>query len=158
MGRAGASVLSGYAATPEAIPARFAAAWMARDAGALAALFAEDAEFVNVVGLWWHDRKAIQAAHAYGLRRIFAESELKPGAVRVRMIGDAAAVVQCRFTLTGQSLPDGGRAGPRRTILSFVAERRESGWAVVAAQNTDIVEGAETFANTGILRAADYRD
>lgn len=143
---------------PEDIPAAFAAAWAARDAAALAALFAEDAEFVNVVGLWWHDRKAIERAHAYGLGTFFAASTLTPGTIRTRMLGADAAVVQCRFTLTGQLLPDGGTAGPRRTVLSFVAERQpEGGWQVVAAQNTDVVDGAESHVNAGILRPADYR-
>lgn len=131
---------------------------MARDAKALAALFAEDAEFVNVVGLWWHDRPAIERAHDYALRSFFADTTQKPGAVRVKRLGDAVAVVQCRFTLTGQRLPDGGHAGPRRTILTFVAQRGDDGWQVAAAQNTDVVEGAETLANTGTLRPADYRD
>jgi uncharacterized protein (TIGR02246 family) len=35
---------------PEDIAAAFAAAWNVRDADAIAALFEDDAEFVNVVG------------------------------------------------------------------------------------------------------------
>ena len=37
--------------SPEHIVHGFAEAWNRRDAAALAALFAEDADFVNVVGL-----------------------------------------------------------------------------------------------------------
>ncbi|WP_235857919.1 SgcJ/EcaC family oxidoreductase [Marimonas lutisalis] len=149
--------MSGYAEHPENIPHDFARAWMARDAQALAALFAKDAEFVNVVGLWWHDRAAIERAHDYGLRVIFAQSTLSPGTVRVKRVGDDVAVVQCRFTLCGQTLPDGSEGGARRTILTFVAERRDGGWPVVAAQNTDIIDGAETLARTDMMRPADYR-
>lgn len=144
--------------SPQDIPQAFAAAWAARDAAALAALFAEDAEFVNVVGLWWHDRAAIERAHGYALRSFFSQSTLSPGVVRVRRIGDAAAVVHCRFTLAGQLLPGGGVADPRRTILSFVAQDTGKGWQVIAAQNTDVVEGAETYVRTHTLRAVDYRD
>lgn len=144
-------------AEPGGIPGAFAAAWMARDATALAALFAEKAEFVNVVGLWWHDRAAIEKAHDYALQSFFAETRLTPGTIRVKHLGDDVAIVQCRFTLTGQRLPDGGAAGPRRTILTFVAQRTTEGWITQAAQNTDIVDGAETMAHAGTLRAADYR-
>lgn len=146
--------------TPGDIPKAFAAAWMARDAGALAALFAPDADFVNVVGLWWHDRPSIEAAHDYALRSFFASSTLTPGAIRLRMLGDDHAVVQCRFSLTGQTLPGTQTpAGPRRTILTFVAQKMHEGWQVVTAQNTDIVEGAETLARDvdGGLHPADYR-
>ena len=48
---------------------------------AIAALFDPDAEFVNVVGLWWHDREAIRRAHAYGLTRIFQHSTLRIGTI-----------------------------------------------------------------------------
>ncbi|MGK9232137.1 SgcJ/EcaC family oxidoreductase [Inquilinus limosus] len=48
----------------EDVPAAFIAAWNRHDMAALAALFAEDADFVNVVGLWWRSRAEIEAAHA----------------------------------------------------------------------------------------------
>ncbi len=51
-------------------------AWNRRNADRLAALFEADAEFVNVTGLWWHDREAIRRAHDYGLRTIFDQSTI----------------------------------------------------------------------------------
>jgi|AntRauTorckE6833_2_1112554.scaffolds.fasta_scaffold01815_6 hypothetical protein len=45
--------------SPEEIPGRFADAWNERDPYKLASLFDEDAEFVNVVGIWWHSREDI---------------------------------------------------------------------------------------------------
>src|SRR5690606_10485176 len=63
--------------TPEDLPRLFAEAWNRRDPDALASLFELDAEFVNVTGIWWHDRDAIRKAHAYGLSRIFPESTLR---------------------------------------------------------------------------------
>ena len=39
--------------TPTDVAAAFAKAWSKRDADAIADLFVEDADFVNVVGLWW---------------------------------------------------------------------------------------------------------
>ena len=65
--------------------------------------------------------------------------------------------MQCRFRLSGQRAPDGSKAGDRATILSFVLEETEEGWRAVAAQNTDVVPGAETQLNDGTLRPADYR-
>lgn len=144
-------------ARPEDFPHRFAEAWAARDAAALAALFAGDADFVNVVGLWWEDRAAIERAHHYGLTRIFAQSRLSVGRVKLRDLGDTA-VVHARLSLSGQTAPDGSPAQPRRTILTAVLERRDEGWLCVAAQNTDVVPGAESqVATREGLRPADYR-
>ncbi|MEO0999646.1 MAG: SgcJ/EcaC family oxidoreductase [Pseudomonadota bacterium] len=143
---------------PEALPAAFAEAWMARDAAALAALFAEDADFVNVTGLWWHDRAAIERAHAYGLSTFFRASTLRVGAVRTRPLGPDHAVVTCRMTLTGQIAPGGGPAGPRQTVFTFVAQRTPAGWQAVAGRNTDIAPGKETHvAGPEGLTPTDYR-
>ena len=143
---------------PADFPKAFAEAWHSRDGHSIGALFAEDADFVNVTGLWWRTRDAISKAHDYALKSFFADSTLKPGVTRMRMLGADHAIVQCRFTLSGQKSPDGETAGTRQTILTFVLHRTDNGWQAVAAQNTDIVPGKETHVNTGSLEAVDYRD
>lgn len=50
---------------PESVPIILVEAWNDRDPDRLASVFEEDAEFVNVTGLWWHDRESIRKAHAY---------------------------------------------------------------------------------------------
>ncbi|UWQ18560.1 SgcJ/EcaC family oxidoreductase [Jannaschia sp. M317] len=142
---------------PDAFVPAFVAAWMARDGAGLGALFAEDADFVNVVGIWWEDRAAIARAHGYALGSFFADTRLVAGRVKIRRMNDVA-VIHARMALTGQVAPDGTRAGPRTAILSFVLTRQGDGWLAVSAQNTDVVPGAETHVagDTG-LKARDYR-
>jgi uncharacterized protein (TIGR02246 family) len=145
-------------AAPDDMPRAFAAAWMARNADALADLFAEDADFVNVVGIWWEDRVAIRKAHHYGLTTFFRDSRLTVGRVKLREVAPGAAVVHARMILKGQRAPDGTEAGARHTILTFVMAERPDGWICVAAQNTDIVPGRETFERSGdALISRDYR-
>lgn len=143
---------------PAAFPQAFADAWHSRDGARIGSLFAEDADFVNVTGLWWRKRSDIARAHDYALKSFFAETTLRPGAVRTRSLGKDHAVVHCRFHLTGQIAPDGTTAGDRTTILVFVLQQNDDGWHAVAAQNTDVVPGKETHLNTGTLDAVDYRD
>lgn len=146
---------------PESIPKAFAAAWNRKDAAALASIFDADAEFVNVVGLWWHDRAAIERAHAYGFERIFPDSTLKLLRVTVKRLRDDVAVVHARMRLTGQS-PAGDVDAPqtRTNVFSFVVHHTPAGWRCAAAQNTDVVPGAETnlIDARGELRPADYQD
>ena len=145
---------------PERIAELWALAWNRRDADALAALFDEDAKFVNVVGLWWHDREAIRNAHRYGLDVIFPESELTVGRVTVKRLRDDVAVVHARMRLVGQS-PIGAveQPGARTTIFSFVVHRTGATWSCASAQNTDIVPGKETHLvdDAGRFGAVDYR-
>ncbi len=146
--------------TPESIPAVFVEAWNRRDPDKLASIFDEDAEFVNVVGLWWHDREAIRRAHAYGLERIFDRSTLRLGVTRVKRLSDDVAVVHARMRLEGQT-PVGEVANPgtRTNVFTFVVRRTPEGWSCAAAHNTDVVPHAETnvVGGDGRLAPADYR-
>lgn len=134
---------------PEQIAEAFAGAWNATDANRLAALFTDDADFVNVVGLWWNDRASIRTAHDYGFRRIFADSHMQVENTRLRMLTATAAVVHTRWMLTGQSAPQSrdrhAATGTRRGVISFVMQAQaDGGWLAVAAHNTDRMPGSET--------------
>ena len=145
---------------PEQIPAAFIEAWNRRDADGIAALFDADAEFVNVTGLWWHDREAIRKAHAYGLAHIFNHSTLRMSSLRVKQLADDIAVVHVRMTLSGQSAVAGiNQPGTRMSVFSFVVHRNADGWRCASAHNTDIVPGMETnvIDTDGTLHAVDYR-
>jgi uncharacterized protein (TIGR02246 family) len=149
------------AAGPEQIPSLFAEAWNRRDPDSLASLFEDDAEFVNVTGLWWHDRPSIRKAHAYGLERIFSASMLSIDETRVKQLSHDVAVVHARMTLSGQT-PIGKikRPGSRTNVFSFVAHRVGERWLCASAHNTDVVPHMETHIvdDEGALRAANYQD
>ena len=145
---------------PADITGAFADAWNARDADALADLFEADAEFVNVAGLWWHDREAIRRAHAYGLAVIFPDSTLRVIRTRERPLAETVTVVHALFRLAGQTAHGSVRQpDERRTVMSFVMREGATGWRCASAHNTDVVTGAETHVRDadGTLRAADYR-
>ena len=120
----------------------------------------ESAEFVNVVGLWWHTRDDIYKAHDYGLRTIFPNSHLRVGRVKVTELNENAAVVHARMTLEGQSAQGNvNQPGKRQNIFSFVVIKTGQGWICVSAHNTDVVPGKETniVDEQGNISAADYR-
>ncbi|EPX81996.1 SgcJ/EcaC family oxidoreductase [Salipiger mucosus] len=143
---------------PGDFPAAFARAWASREGAEIAALFTEDADFVNVTGLWWHGRAAIAAPHDYALKSFFSETSLRIGRCEVRMLGPDHALVRARIHLKGQRTPDGGTADPRQTIFLFVLQRDVSGWRAVSAQNTEVSPGKEThLSEGGGHRAVDYR-
>ncbi|TDS82954.1 uncharacterized protein (TIGR02246 family) [Nesterenkonia aurantiaca] len=154
--------------TPGGIAEGFAEAWNRADAEALAALFVEDADFVNVVGLWWTNRRRIRTAHEYGFAKIFGGSQMQLDQVRVRDLGESVAVVHALWTLTGQTpapreAPDTS-PGPRQGVISFTLQRQapengDGNWLAVSAQNTDRVPGAETLRASGeSLEPTAYQD
>ncbi|EMR01679.1 YybH family protein [Cesiribacter andamanensis] len=143
---------------PESIPKVFTQAWNQCDAQTLASLFDEDAEFINVTGLWWHSRASIERAHAYGFSTIFTHSTLTLLKTKVRYLSPAIAVVHARVKLTGQSpIEDILQPGERRTLFTFVVHKLGEHWSCVSAHNTDI-SYRETHVRDekGQLQAVDY--
>jgi uncharacterized protein (TIGR02246 family) len=144
---------------PESIPLVFTEAWNQRDAQMLASLFDADADFINVTGLWWRSREAIERAHAYGLSTMFSNSTLSLLKTNVKYLSEAIAVVQARVKLTGQTPVQGvALPGERRTLFTFVVHKTATGWSCASAHNTDI-SYRETHVRdeNGQLKAVDYR-
>jgi len=124
--------------SPQDIPALFVRAWNDRDPDALASLFDEDAQFVNVSGVCWQDRESIRKAHAQGLKRIVNKSTLTIDEMKVKLLAPDVAVVHTRMTLSGQT-------PARSTIVSFVVHRTVvDWWQCASAHNTDVVPVLET--------------
>ena len=127
---------------PEHVAAAFANAWNRHDMDEFASLFVSDANFVNVVGVWWKNRSEIEAAHRATHETMFRDSRLEGDVSSVVELAPGLASVHYVWTLTGASAPDGSPAGPRKGILLLIVQEGQSGWRIKVAQNTDIVPGA----------------
>lgn len=122
--------------TAETYARSFAQAWLAQDAAGLAALFAEDADFLSLTGAWAEGRQAIERVLKGEWKGAFAKARLVTGRGKLRPLGPAVAVVHQRFVLSGIRHEDGSDAGRIATILIAVLARQSSGWAAVSAQFT----------------------
>jgi Domain of unknown function (DUF4440) len=131
--------------------AGFAATWNRHDLDAFGKLFAPDADFVNVAGDLWTGRESIQAQHAYShgvipadspgfskedrrYNGIFKNSTLKFDPIEVRFLRKGVAIARVHWELLG----DTRTQNPRRGVFMFVLTRRNVGWLIAAAQNTEI--------------------
>jgi uncharacterized protein (TIGR02246 family) len=113
---------------------------------AFAALFADDAEFVNAIGLHWHGRAQIEVAQANNHATIFkeshldnVESHLDNVRVRQRFLTPDVAVVHATWDLVGQRRRDGQAVAPRAGVITMVLTKDGEAWPIAVFQNTDIV-------------------
>jgi uncharacterized protein (TIGR02246 family) len=120
----------------------FADDWNRHDMVALAALFAADAEFVNVVGIWWRGRAEIQAAHELTHSNMFKSSRLRLLETQIRVPVEGIAIARSRWQLEGHFGPDGSALPPRTGVLLSVLQHKAGSWLIIDTQNTDIIEGA----------------
>jgi uncharacterized protein (TIGR02246 family) len=119
----------------------FADCWNRHDMNKFAELFAPDAEFVNVVGLWWKGREEIKKAHEFTHATLFKNSRLTIGDVSVRFPVEGIAIARSRWVLEGHVFPDGAPLPARKGILVNVLSGDPGGWSIIDSQNTDIIEG-----------------
>lgn len=120
----------------------FAECWNRHDMSAFAELFAPDAEFVNVVGLWWKGRDEIKKAHEFTHATMFKNSQLSMADVSVRFPLDGLAIARARWVLQGHVSPEGAPLPARNGILLNILLRTQQGWLIIDSQNTDIIDGA----------------
>ena len=127
---------------------RFAEAWNTHDIDALSALFASDADFVQVNGVWWKGCPEIYRnvgflhgtlppnttgvtlpSNTYG---VFRSSTYRFDRLDVRFVKPDVAIAHVLWTQLGYPR----FAEPRHGMLSFIAVRDGDQWVLSAAQNT----------------------
>jgi uncharacterized protein (TIGR02246 family) len=119
----------------------FATAWNHHDAKALANLYTPDADFVNVIGLWWHGRDEIRTEHQRMHEGRMKNTTLTSEVPVVRMVSPTVAIAHAKWELRGDTGAPGWKPSDvRRGILVHVLVKRDGVWRITTTQNTDIVD------------------
>lgn len=134
--------VAGPVVGPLAVATAFVEAWNRHDMADLASLFSADAQFVNIVGIWWKGAHEIKAAHEATHRAMFRESRLDVLRSDVRRPSADVALVRMHWRLSGHRGPDNESLPARTGYLLHVLHRTVNGWRIIDTQNTDIIEGA----------------
>jgi uncharacterized protein (TIGR02246 family) len=121
------------------VGAAFVDDWTRHDMKDFGSLFAEDAQFVNVIGLWWHSRAEIQKEHEALHATRMRTSHVVATETAVRLLDPDAAVLVQRWELTGDTGINGVTLPMRRGVMTLVTVKEGRRWQIVSAQNTDIV-------------------
>jgi uncharacterized protein (TIGR02246 family) len=123
----------------KAVAAAFTDDWNRHDMKSFGDLFAEDAEFVNVIGMWWHGRTEIQKQHEALHATRMRNSHLVATESTVQPVRPDVAIVHLAWQLTGDTGIDGVTMPMRQGVLSIVTVRTGHKWQIAFAQNTDVV-------------------
>ena len=117
---------------------RFIDAWNGHDAHAFAAVFAEDADFTNVLGIGASGRSKIEEFHAPVFATIFKNSHQKYDDIKIRFIRDDIAAVDVHWQMTGATDPQGNPWPDRHGLLNFVMAKDAGRWQIVVMHNLDL--------------------
>ena len=120
----------------------FEQAWNTHDMELLASLFREDAEFINVVGMHWHRRDAIVAAHKAFHETIFKTTQMKFNAIEIRSIGPEHAIAVGDLTLDSFTTPNGEVVPKALNRETFVLIKGAEGWRIAHGHNVRVDQEA----------------
>lgn len=120
-------------AAVEAIVRELESAWNAMDPEAFARPFAEDADFVNIVGEHHRGRPAVVAGHRAIFRDFYADSTTKLTLLTVRLLRPGVALAHVHSALEA---PRGPLAGHNTAIFSMVLVEQGGRWEIAAFHNT----------------------
>lgn len=117
-------------------------AWNAGDMQAAIALFADDADFVNVWGSHWQGRQQIESEHAKRHQAQLKNSVFSARDVQAQLIDAGLALVHVAWTIRGDHDRDGTPRKPRQGLFSWVMRKDAGGrWWIRAAHNTHVTMG-----------------
>ena len=124
----------------EAVVKALIESWNAHDMTVYGAQFADDADFVNVLGMHWRGRSEIERLHAELHRTIFRNSSLRLEDYSVRPLGPGILLAHVKWEMRGHESPPGAPfAEIRHGMITAVFVEKEERWLISALQNTEIV-------------------
>jgi uncharacterized protein (TIGR02246 family) len=118
----------------EAILQQFEIPWNVYDSVSIAALFVEDANFIQIYGGQLDGRTAIEAAHRHIFDTIYKGSRATFTLRNIRFVRPDVAIV---FARAHVKFKEGNEIETRPTLI---VAKEQSKWHVMAFQNTKISE------------------
>jgi uncharacterized protein (TIGR02246 family) len=112
-------------------------AWNNADSVGWASLFAEDADFIHILGVHYTGRPAIEAGHRVIWDTIYKGSKNKLVVEKIRPVGSEVAVVFLEGELT---FYDNGVERHIKARPTLVAQKMGDSWQIAAFQNTLVAE------------------
>jgi len=114
--------------------------WNRHDMKTLAALLAEDVDFVTVGGTWQKSPKEFEEYYAKRHVMQYKESVWTLKNTEVKFIKPDVAVAHVEWSMKGDKDADGTPRQPRQGIFTWVLEKRRGMWIIIASQNTNLRE------------------
>lgn len=119
------------------LPIAFSNAFNKHDGHQLAAIMAENVDFVTVGLTWLQGRADFETYHTRLFADRFKEIAHKVLEVHVRFMRPDIAVVRHSWSAQGDKNVDGSARPPRFGLMTMVAEKRANDWVVTSVQNVN---------------------
>jgi uncharacterized protein (TIGR02246 family) len=120
-------------------------AWNRHDMKALGDVFADDAQWVNIVGMHWRGKTAVVAAHTAYHRTFFQTTGVDMADIESREIAPGVAAAVILLKVDPFTPPDGITRPRSEDRLSLILTKQAGRWLIAHGHNTVIDPGAQRF-------------
>ncbi len=119
-------------------------AWNNHDMSAFADLFADDAEWVNVVGMVWRGKTEIKKAHQIMHETYFKNRAVWLNDMTVRFIRPDVAVVIAKWDADGFDTPNGKHHDKGTNVSTMIYAKQDGKWLISSGENVTVDPEAAT--------------
>ena len=116
-----------------ALATHLESSWNRYDSQAYASIFAEDADFIHILGGHFNGRESIEKGHRMIFDTIYKGSHNTMEVEKIRPLSDDLAIV---FAQSSLQFFQGGTPVTIKSRPTLIANRRAGKWEIVAFQNT----------------------
>jgi len=117
--------------------AKLEAAWNSADVTAWSNLFADDVDFIHILGVHYTGREAVATGHRIIWDTIYKGSIVNYAVEKIRPAGADEAVV---FVLGEMTFFDNGIERHIKARPTMTVQRMDEGWRIAVFQNTLVAE------------------
>lgn len=120
-------------------------AWNKHDMDALAPLFTDDAEWVNIVGMWWRGLPEVKRGHQWIHEKLFQTTAIHIDSCSVRFLTREIAASVVTWSKGSFVTPDGKQVPEGKDRMSLFLVKRARRWLIASGHNTTINAEAQQY-------------
>ncbi|GAB3565780.1 SgcJ/EcaC family oxidoreductase [Spirosoma luteolum] len=109
--------------------------WTNHDYSDIARWATPDADWVNIVGMWWKGRDAVRDAHQLFHKAMFRQTPLQTVRTDVRFVTPDVALVHHLTRVGVYTTPGGQTMGNDQNLATLVLVKQNGTWLLTAGQN-----------------------
>lgn len=124
--------------------------WNKHDHSQMQTYTTEDFSWVNIVGMWWKNRKEVQFSTDMYHKVMFSNTPMKKRNVFIRYIKEDVAIVHFKSRVGSFTTPDGTKMPENDELALLVFVKQNGEWLMAAGENVIIDPVAQK--NDPVLR------
>ena len=123
----------------------FETGWNRHDMDIMFQAFTPDAEWVNVVGMWWRGLADVKRAHRAYHDTFFANTPFTIDEIQMRFVTQDTAIAVVKWSKGSFLQPNGHPTPAGRDMMSVVLVKQAGRWLITSGHNTSVDERALPF-------------